>query len=415
MATVEDQSLIDLLMQLSLAAKPHFEHYAKNQHDFGIKERAEWFAAQPSPQLFENVRKSLQTALENHPVFGVSEGRFFGSKQLMIHPHYAAYNLLRVSLERGPAGAISWLCKVYSTNKADLRYVVEVHGLKLDKQIALSNGVRLVPLAQLPPSPQANGLIAQYDSFPSVPNARPMFPPIGAIFEVLDVCALTDFEESRRKLGPRSMELERTIRAFALEGEAAPILGIGWLEFIDPDIALAEYGQMWMSPIRESDVSIGRHPTDANQLAIDWVERYIDLESNLKRVCDVAIERLALARCRYYPGNKAIEGAICLEALLGDGGNQELTYRLRLRAALLLGKNLNERREISRAINDFYDLRSKTVHGRATSLDEAAENACVKRGIEICADALRAIVKLNRKYIPQDWELSGGAPAEPDH
>ena len=357
MAIVEDQSLVDLLTQLSLAAKPHFEHYAKSQHDFGIKERAEWAAAKPPPQLFENVRKSLQTALENHPVFGVSEGRFFGAKQLMIHPHYAAYNLLQVSLDLGPAGAVSWLRKIYSTNKADLRYVVEVHGLKVDKQITLSNGVRLVPLAQLPPSPHANGLIAQYDAFPSIPHARPMFPPIGAMFEVHDVCASTNSEESMRKLGPRSMELERTIRAFALVGEASPIIGIGWLEFMDSDIAHAEYGQMWMSPIRESDVSIGRHPADVNQEAMDWAERYIELEANLKRVCDVAIERLVLARCRYYPGNKAIEGAICLEALLGDGGNQELTYRLRLRAALLLAKNLNERREISRAVSDFYDLR----------------------------------------------------------
>jgi hypothetical protein len=124
---------------------------------------------------------------------------------------------------------------------------------------------------------------------------------------------------------------------------------------------------------------------------------------------------LALARRRHYPGNKAIEGAICLEALLlGDGENQELTYRLRLRAALLLTTNLNARREISRAIRDFYNLRSTTVHGLATSADEAAQNACAKRGLEICADALRAIVKMNKKYIPQDWELSGGRPVAPD-
>jgi hypothetical protein len=408
----ENQSLVDLLTRLVGDAKPYFDHYAKPMHDSGVRARADWLAAQPPPEQFEELQKVLRTELQKHPAFCSGESRFFGAKQLMIHPHYAAYNFLKVSIARGPTDAVAWLRKIYGTRKADLRYVLEVHGLKLDKQVVLSNGVHLMPLAQLPTSPQAKGLIAQYDAFPGIPNARPMFPPIGATFEIRAVCASTGFEASSRNPGPRSIELERTVRAFALAGEASPILGTGWLEFVDSDIALAEYGQMWMSPIRESDVSISRHPLDIDQEAIEWVERYVGLDPNLKRVCDVAIERLTLARCRHYPGNKAIEGAICLEALLGDGSNQELTYRLRLRAALLLGKNLNERREISHAVKNFYDLRSKTVHGGETSLDEVALNTCAKRGIEICAEVLRAIVKLNRKYIPLDWELSGGQPAE---
>jgi hypothetical protein len=409
----EDQALIDLLTQISGEARPHFKHYAKHQYDFEARARAEWLAAQPSPHKMEELRKPLQIALQNHPILRASESRFFGAKQVMIDPWYGAYNLLKVALDRGPTAAIAWLHKIYSTKQADLRYVVEIHGLRFGKQIALSNGVRLMPLEQLPPSPQARGLIAQYEAFPSFPYALPMFPAIGATFEVQGVHASADFV-SGREPGPRSSELEHTIQAFAMAGEASPILGIGWLEFTDPDLALADYGQMWMTPIRETDVR-NSHPIEINEEALEWVERYIRLPSEVRRVCDVAIERLALARRRHYPGNKAIEGAICLEALLlGDGENQELTYRLRLRAALLLTTNLNARREISRAIRDFYNLRSTTVHGLATSADEAAQNACAKRGLEICADALRAIVKMNKKYIPQDWELSGGRPVAPD-
>ncbi len=413
MATTEDQPLIDLLTQLSDKARPHFEHYARSPDTFGTVERYEWLANSPPPQQFEEARKSVQTALENHPVLKANQSRFFGAKQLMIHPHYAALNLLKVALARDPAEAVSWLRKVYGIDRADLRYVLEVHGLKLDKQIILSNGVRLMPLVQLPSSPHAKGLIAHYDVFPSVPNARPLFPPIAATFEVHEVCASTDFERSSRSPGPRSIELERTVRAFALAGEASPILGVGWLEFTDSELALADFGQMWMSPIRESDVS-NLHPYEINEEALEWVERYIHLQPDVKRVCDVAIERLALARRRHYPGNKAIEGAICLEALLlGDGGNQELTYRLKLRAALLLGSTLDERREISRAIGNFYDLRSKTVHGAPVlPTDEQRQHSVAGRGISICADVLRAIVRLNKKYVAEEWELSGGRPAD---
>jgi hypothetical protein len=192
------------------------------------------------------------------------------------------------------------------------------------------------------------------------------------------------------------------------------MLGASWLEFVDPDLNVADYGQMWMSPIRESDIGM-THPHKVDASALEWVERYLVLKPDVKRSCDVAIERLVLGRRRYYPGNKAIEGAICLEALLlGDGENQELVYRLRLRAALLLATDLDARRAISRAVRDFYSLRSTTVHGASTSSDEAIQNACAKRGLEICADALRAIVRMNKKYIAQDWELSGGRPKEPE-
>jgi hypothetical protein len=44
--------------------------------------------------------------------------------------------------------------------------------------------------------------------------------------------------------------------------------------------------------------------------AIEWVKRYIDLAPEVRPHCDIAIERLNLARRRLSPGNKAIEGAI---------------------------------------------------------------------------------------------------------
>ncbi len=43
---------------------------------------------------------------------------------------------------------------------------------------------------------------------------------------------------------------------------------------------------------------------------------------------------------------------------------QELTYRLQLRAALLLGTTLSERKEIRKAVHDLYNLRSRVVHGK---------------------------------------------------
>ena len=158
----------------------------------------------------------------------------------------------------------------------------------------------------------------------------------------------------------------------------------------------------------------GRPPfsvVDVDADAIEWIERYLSLSPELSPQCDIAIERLNLARRRHSPGNRAIEGAISLEALLGPDGNQEITYRLRLRAALLLSTNFEERREISNAVKEFYKPRSNTVHGiPAQPRDLHKNDACAARGLDICSQVLRKIVSLNKPFVPEDWELSGGQP-----
>ena len=122
-----------------------------------------------------------------------------------------------------------------------------------------------------------------------------------------------------------------------------------------------------------------------------------------------ADDRLNLARRRRSPGDQAIDGGICLEALLGDDSPQELTYKLRLRAALLLGTTLSERHEIRQAVGDLYALRSKVVHGRARRPEDTLpDTRCASRGLEICAQAARAIVQRNDRPNFATWELTGG-------
>jgi hypothetical protein len=138
---------------------------------------------------------------------------------------------------------------------------------------------------------------------------------IGATFEVTGVLGSLQLDTGpSQKFPPRSDELERTIRAFTLVDGAAPVIGTSWLEFVDIDLAMAEFGRMRMTPRYEGPLGFFR--LDIGTDAIEWVEQYIHLAPEVRPHCDIAIERLNLARRRYSPGNKAIEGAICLEALL---------------------------------------------------------------------------------------------------
>jgi Apea-like HEPN len=135
------------------------------------------------------------------------------------------------------------------------------------------------------------------------------------------------------------------------------------------------------------------------------------MDGQQRRSLDVALDRLNLARRRRSPGDKAIDAGICLEALLGDDSPQELTYKLRLRAALLLGTTLDERRKIRDDVRDLYDLRSSVVHGRVRRpKDTLLDGQHASRGLEICTQAVRAIVQRNARPDFAAWELTGGPP-----
>jgi hypothetical protein len=271
--------------------------------------------------------------------------------------------------------------------------------------------VTLMPLAELPPSENARVAIAQ-NQMPPDQTLGIFFPPIGATLVVTQVPGL---DQSSDTLGhPVPQNMVNTIRAFALVNGAAPVLGASWIEFVNPDLVRAEIGRKWTGTSFEG--ALWRlSPIEITADALQWVDKYLQLQPAVRNSCNVAIDRLILARRRQSPGNAAIEGAICLEALLGDESTQELTYKLKLRAALLLASKLEERREIVKAINDFYDLRSKTVHGRIPKAKDMQRNVFrANKGLEICAAALREIVQRNRKFVPQDWELSGGVPPDAD-
>lgn len=60
--------------------------------------------------------------------------------------------------------------------------------------------------------------------------------------------------------------------------------------------------------------------------------------------------------------SQLVDTITAAEALLGSG-TTELTFKLSFRAAGLLGRTTEERLRIFQAMKDFYDVRSKAVHG----------------------------------------------------
>ena len=102
----------------------------------------------------------------------------------------------------------------------------------------------------------------------------------------------------------------------------------------------------------------------------------------------------------FEPGDKAIDGAIAMEAIFLADGKPELTYRLRVRAARFLGTSIKEREMISASIKDFYDLRSAIVHGSKDASGIVGAGEIVEAGLNYVQSAARRICEAGEM---PDW------------
>ena len=78
-----------------------------------------------------------------------------------------------------------------------------------------------------------------------------------------------------------------------------------------------------------------------------------------------------------YLEDRFLQYAIALECLFLPEGSRELTYRLSLRIAKLIGTQLDERIEITKTVRDLYGSRSRIVHGGTY---ETTEDDCKQIG-----------------------------------
>jgi hypothetical protein len=363
------------------------------------------------PPDFNKITGPIKAVLATHPVFGPGRNIFFAQKQLNLYPFFVTQGLLRVMLTTDAPSAVAWLHRLFEVDCAGLRMVAAVHGLEVQEPVSLGNGVRLLPLTAAPDSPNLRSLARQYQGIPSsVMDIAWAMPPTIAVFDMGTVAASTDHMAGKAANDRAYDALLDAARAFTLTDHGAPVVSTSWTDFVEPELTVAEWGQMRTGARFEGSVTFPPLKVDGEALA--WAERYLRIDEQLRPSVDVALDRLNLARRRRSPGDQAIDGSICLEALLLErDDSQELTHKLSLRAALLVGTTLSEREEIRKAVRAFYRLRSGVVHGRARRPEDNAPDAqCASRGLEICTQAVRAIVQRNARPDFATWELTGGSP-----
>jgi hypothetical protein len=97
-----------------------------------------------------------------------------------------------------------------------------------------------------------------------------------------------------------------------------------------------------------------------------------------------------------WPAGQIVDLFTCLEALLLQKGD-ELSVRLALRMANLVGGDSSDRKLIYRSVKEFYDVRSRLVHGDILQPrhKDLLANADTLR--EYARRALLSVISLSRK------------------
>lgn len=142
----------------------------------------------------------------------------------------------------------------------------------------------------------------------------------------------------------------------------------------------------------------------------------------------IALKRLNACMSRDDAADAILDAMIGLEVLLGDKGNEALSYKLRMRAgALATLKGNKTAAAITAEVGRIYGIRSKIVHGIASQDDKARKNKLVESEEEryagdrdASAAMLRYIIDIlleNPRFLDPlniDRELLLGTPPVPE-
>lgn len=356
----------------------------------------------------------------------VRDARFFGENTMMIntnngsfgfYPNFVSGSLIRRALlTDSPEEAINWLQRVLGTTSAAGTITNALWGAPVEQEIILFDGVKIVPIEALPDSPNKQWITdySYMDSQLSLMSGLSFTPPQSALVVACKVEPfIVDPELESRLLHNDYLQTNELIKNITLVltvvGPRTVISAAQWFTFDEPDLEqtrLFSGRSTQMLEISPSRPNI--EPTLNCAEAQEIVRAYLALQSSTQSKVCVALQRLNQSLCRHDVGDRAVELATALEALLGDNSTTEMTHKIKVRSVRLIGGSNEARIRNAAIINKTYSIRSALVHtGRVDASgtdticgERLAVSYIVEQATHICAEVIKIIIR--RGSVP-DW------------
>jgi|GEM_PF-5703645 len=322
--------------------------------------------------------------------------------------------LLRKAANSGVEAAVDNLEQYLIQDRVPGYSILVINGLEVNSALDLSDGISLIPIADLPLSLNKKGLLNKERKFG--------FTMISLFREEHSKAALILKTFGRKPIKGDGIEnvlsvnetmfskLEEACFCLTLIENCSPTPFISWWEPAEwtPCLPLINGSS---NSFKEDDF-INRtlfKLTDPRlrQRAQEIHKLFSDLSDNVKLSLMVPLERLNLAKRKSRSVNAAIDLGIAFEALFlqESSPSTQLSLALRLRAAWLLGGNEQDRKNKFDLFKWFYTCRSIAVH--SGQLDQKIKgisintDEVIKKSIQEAARAIEIIMQ--RGGYP-DWD-----------
>lgn len=376
----------------------------------------------------------------SHPIRDVladceefAEGRnimiCYGSGARAVSPQWAANFILRQAINVGPSNAVDNYERIMSLKESEIMLIMALRGVSAEKDICLTENVKLVPISSLPPSKHKEML-----ENPHIVNSqRGIFPkprmPLGNQQAALVMTFLVSpiFKDANEKDGGSAYFdayglLGDIMSCLTVVGPSCPMQEMSWTQYSDEILdaaSNASSGSSYSIP-EITPFALPVSPPIEEENARPVIESYLNLDGDSRTKIGVALHRLNQAMRRGEAGEKALDLCIALECLLVDDPGEH-THKVSTRSAIITKNTLEERVRAKNIIKHTYALRSKVVHsgvaGDGTYRVVAGEEKIDAN--QLTDKAIELTVELAKKLISRggvdDWgefDLLGGRDAE---
>jgi len=297
--------------------------------------------------------------------------------------------LFRRGKEVGSVQAVSDLIQYIESDKIPFRLTYGLRGLKLDHRCELGSGISLLSWKDIPESYHKstifNNLISSAGSkWPSAALVQKiLLPKVHASENEYELTTIDD------------VAIRDAILCIAASGPFSPEILVTWL---DPPQWAPTMGVGYSLPHSDGHARDDVWTSGHCQIATKLFSDFKALTEANKDALRLPMQRLTMAVRRSSKVDSAIDLGIALESLfLNDLSDDrgELTFRLKLRVAKYMEKEITKREEVFHLIGDLYTLRSIAIHtGRVPDALRSRDiSEILNNGYSLVADAIRRFVK----------------------
>jgi hypothetical protein len=283
-----------------------------------------------------------------------------------------------------------------------------LHGLQIATPIDLGASLRLEPFPKLPPSWQA-ALFAQRREFERSHNTGRLGDPVALTlrFPISPGLVTPDdretFEKHKRQDAKRRSLMNAIVPVFTLAGDSAPVVSGSWSQATGRGVPSLGPPRL-LTGFEDLGVVGFKMPTEADATEIQKLVRdFLALSDKSRTRLGIPLRHLNRSRRQYTVDAAAIDLRTALEALLVPDAGQEITFKVALFGAWMLGNDHAKRRRAFDRLTEAYRLGSRAVHGGKITGDQARD--LIWEVQSDVATTLRTVIAAGDKINPLDVAL----------